>query len=85
MFKLIRSTVGCLAQPLCSSRAIAEHMAQVWVQTVPGYLHLGRPHSLSGQSVPVHSHLHSKEINPCIQVELLLLLLLILLSHCCFL
>lgn len=58
--RLEGTTGGRLVQLPLSSRVILQHMAQDCVQRVLEYLQGGRLHCLSGQSVPVHGHLHSK-------------------------
>lgn len=58
-------TLGRLIQPPHSGRAIPEHTEQGHVQMVLEDLQWGRLHNLSvPESVPVLSHLHSKEILP---------------------
>ena len=65
------TTVSQLVQPSCSSRVILRYMAQDCIQTVLNISEYqwGRLYSLSGQSVLVLSHPHSK-ILPRVQVEL---------------
>lgn len=54
------SIVGHLVQPDCLSGVIPGPTAQICTQMVVGYLQRERLHTLSGQSVPVFSHSHSK-------------------------
>lgn len=56
-----RISNGHLVQPLHISRVIPGHIVQVFMWTALDKLQWGRLLSLSGKSVSVLSHLHSKE------------------------
>lgn len=60
------TTVDNLIQPPCSGHVTPDHMVQDCVQTLLHYLH-----TLSEQSGPMLSHLHSEEVLPYIMQDFL--------------